>query len=115
LDFSSDTRLWYSFYACKQLVSIDEIVVTEKLTYSSTFYDCFEFVEVRFSGTIGQSIGFGPCSKLSRASVENIKEHLKDFTGTGKENTCTISFKASVLTAEDEEYIANKKWNLTKV
>ena len=79
------------FNANGNLTKIEKIITHENVTYQNWFrYDTL-LADVTFEGVIGQNIDFSPCHNLSRASIENIVEHLSD-TSTGK--TLTLSNSA---------------------
>ena len=98
-------------------------------TFSSVFRRCSSLTTFAIeSGVIGRSISFSDCTKLNATSIKNIVEHLKDYAGTDKEFSYTLtipsgafaSLEAEGTTAEYNgvactwaEYIDNKKWNLT--
>ena len=62
------------------LVTIDKLVLREDglNTFGQTFYNCKKLVGIEIEGVIGQDISF-QYSPLSRASVDNIFDHLKPF------------------------------------
>jgi hypothetical protein len=86
--------LQYSFYNCKALVSIDEIILpTNKyIEFTTTFYGCESLEEIRFSGgKIGKNISFKDCKKLSKASIINI---LNSQAEDAFDATVTLSLDA---------------------
>ena len=87
--------LEYAFYDCSKLKTIDKLVVTEELSYNQTFNYDYALENIVFEGVIGQNVYFGASPKLSRASIENIVDHLS-ATATGK--TLTLS-EAAVIAA----------------
>lgn len=46
---------------------------------------------VRFEGTIGESISFQSCSRLTAESMKDIINHLADYSGTDKANTYKLT------------------------
>lgn len=128
LDFSNCTTMTSTFDYCnfKEI----KLKIPEKgdTVFSGTFNRCYDLGTFEIvSGIIGKSISFSS-SPLTVASIKNIAEHLKDYSGTTSEHTYTITFKSSafnVLEAEGAtasyngvactwaELIDNKKWNLT--
>lgn len=82
LDFNKAGSMYFTFRECSNLHTIDEINVTASNAYNNTFYGCTSLVEVRFNGTIGNSIDFHWSTGLSAESYKNIINHL-DSTATG--------------------------------
>ena len=94
------------------------LTVSERCTQ---FYNAFHYqtqlTDLMFTegSVIAASISFDRCRALNRDSVKSILRALKDFTGTGKENTCTVKFHVDVvnqLTEEDIATITQKGWTL---
>ena len=111
-DLSSATNIQGIFAFCSNLVSIAEIVSHERLVWHESFFYSTKLEEVRFSGVIGNSIGFADCSKLSVDSVQSIIDHLKDLTG---QTAQTLTFHATVgakLTDAQKAAITAKNWTL---
>ena len=92
---------WYSTFAdCAYLVTIDEVGNYDEngnvqLT-TSTFSNCPALENITIRGKISGSTDFKSSTKLSRASIENIINHLSN-TASGK--TLTLS-----QTAVDREF-----------
>ena len=111
-DLSSATNIQGIFSFCSNLVSIAQIVAHENLVWHEAFLYSTNLEEVRFSGVIGNSIGFTDCSKLSVASVQSVIDHLKDLTG---QSTQTLTLHATVgikLTEAQKAAITAKNWTL---
>lgn len=118
----------YTFDNSSGIREIEIIRSAESTKYEGTFQKCTRLINVAFDGIIGTDINFADCSSLSAEGIKNIAEHLKDFAGTDKEYSCTLTFdsgafaivEAEGATAEYNgvactwaELIDNKKWNLT--
>lgn len=111
------------FRNCKELVTIDKIIVSDAgdQPFTQTFGACNKLANITFEGVIGRSITF-PTSPLSIESMKNIINALKDYAGTDSEYTYTLTFKSdrwAVLDAEGatapggvtwRDYITVKGW-----
>ena len=77
------------FSGAKNLVTIDEIILSKKCTnYSNAFTNCSALKNVKFSGEIVNSLNIYYSHKLSRASIESLINCLSDTTS---EKTLTLS------------------------
>ena len=88
------------FADCKNLERVEKLVVKKGSTYGTGFKGCQALKDIVFEGEIGNDISFSD-SPLSKASIENIVEHLSDTT-TGK--TLTLN-KAAVESAFPSEEV----------
>lgn len=84
------TKCWnhgleYAFYNAPAN-TIDKLIVHEGLQYTGTFGGC-DVINITFDGVIGESLSFDASWRLSKASMQNIFEHLS-ATASGK--TLTI-------------------------
>ena len=129
LDFSGCASMSNTFDYC--LCAEINLILSEsgETTFSSVFRRASSLTTVIIeSGVIGKSISFSDSTNLSKTSIKNIAEHLKDYAGGGKEFSCTLTLPSgafAVLEAEGStaeynglpctwaELIDNKKWNLT--
>lgn len=94
------------------LTKIEKIKTHKDVTYVNWFrYDTL-LVDVTFEGVIGQNIDFGSCPNLSRASIENIVEHLSD-TSTGKTLTLLKSAVNKAFTTAEFEALKATRTNWT--
>ena len=99
------------------LIKIEKIITKETVTYTQWFQDDTALSEIRFDGIIGQDIDFSSCP-LSRASIENIVEHLYPVK---QSVTRTLTLKQSAVnaaftTAEFEALKATQpNWNFSLV
>ena len=97
----------------EKLVTIDKLIVNENLSYSNTFAGCWALANLTMEGTIAKTISFSQNSKLTLASAKSVIYCLKNFTGTGTENTQTVSFHANTwgyLDAEGNASPDGKTW-----
>lgn len=104
------------FSQCKQLQTIKKLIVDENTTFASnSFYQCEALENITIEGTIASDINLQYSTKLSRASVESVINHLSDSTSG------TITFNEAVLwnnyTPDAfEELIATKpNWTISLV
>jgi hypothetical protein len=102
-------------FANSGIVTIRKLTVHEGISYSATFTETNDLVNITFEGEIGQDISFRYCSKLSDKSVDNIIEHLKDFTGaTGKKLTVPTVVYNRIVSSGKDALISAKEWTLAK-
>jgi hypothetical protein len=115
---SDSASMAFSFYGCNELVEIEDIGLSPSYNYAYAFearslrkiakitvdaetkmqnaFDyCYALEDITFGGEIGDSMNLKWSTKLTRASIESIINHLSDST-TGK--TLTLS-KTAVLNA----------------
>ncbi len=107
------------------LKTIPSIKVTDTVIYNSWFTNCIVLEEINFTedSVIGNSINLSPCTKLTLGSLKSIISALKDFSGTNKEFTCTLTLSGesqAILNADGAtapngltwlEYAYSKCWN----
>lgn len=79
-----------------------ENVSEDCLFYVNTFAGCSGLKDVQITGTIGNGTVNLSWSKLTVDSMKNVISSLKNFTGTGKENTCTLKFSDDNWAALEE-------------
>lgn len=112
---------WFSY--CDSLETIELLRVNEDTVYAlsggQSFYNCKQLQNITFDGVIGQDISFANSPLLSKESLTNIAQHLKDFSGeSGTGNVRTIIFhdtiKNYLLNDPDGQAIASiiaaKRW-----
>ena len=86
--------------------------MAEHITATSWFTNCTSLEDITFEGVIGRNIDFS-YSPLTKDSMNNIIEHLKDYSAEG--GTYTVTFRAdreTMLTAEEKAVATNKGWTL---
>lgn len=79
-----------------KLEKISKLIVIESTGYSNCFTSCSALKKISFEGIIGKNISFSDCPNLSAESIENIIDHLKDYSGTTP--TCTLTLHSSCWT-----------------
>lgn len=89
--YANGGALSSAFRDASRLVTIPYLYVVETITYSQAFASCMALKNITMGGTIGNTISF-QWSPLTVESMKSIISALKNFTGTGSENTCTITF-----------------------
>lgn len=110
---ANSNNINYAFGGCSSLVTIRKVTVYESTTFTNTFGGCNNLVEIRFGGTIGKSISFAVCSKLSTASVDSIIEHLKDLTGATSQTLTVNKNVYNRMVADGRDALVTaKNWTL---
>lgn len=103
------------FNGAENLVNIRKLTVYESTTFTNTFTSCYALVEIRFGGTIGQSINFKSSPRLSDESIDSIIEHLKDLTGaTAKTLTVHTTVYDKIVSSGKDALITAKNWSLAE-
>ena len=90
------------FNSCIKLVTIPKLIVNENTTFLTAFAYCYELEEVRFEGTIVNSLDLHWSTKLSYDSVANIFGHL------GGTASATLTLPKSHDDGRYNSLIANK-------
>lgn len=86
-----------TFYDCLKLEKIEIIRSQEDTLYNDmAFGYCTKLKDLTIEGTIGTNFNI-KWSPLSVASLKSIIKHLKDYAGTDKEFTYTVTFKSSAF------------------
>ena len=104
IDCASCKNLNRLFYGCG-VVTIDNLIVNENTTYDNLFQYTRQLVNLTISGTIAQN-GFEAryCTKLSKASIENI---ISCLSATTSDMSITLSQTAVDTAFETEEGLAD--------
>lgn len=97
LDFSSATTANACFYACLDLISIDEVVSSEKTTWTNSFYRCEKLKHIIFSGAIGTNIDFSYSPLLTVESLLSILTSLSKDASIAKGKTATFSTESQSI------------------
>jgi hypothetical protein len=84
---------------CGKMHTIEVLRSNENTTFTYTFENCSSLENITIEGVIGQDISFQWCTKLTRASIESIVNHLSE-NASGK--TLTLS-----KTAVDNAFYGN--------
>lgn len=108
--FSAQSRsMSYSFFSCTHLKTITPtIMLTDdgRATFSQVFTQCYELVDVRFSGVIGQNgLDLHWSTKLSKASILSI---LNALSTTTNDLIVTFSKEAVDVAFADGQYIGSE-------
>ena len=107
---------WFSY--CESLETIELLRVNEDTVYalsnSYSFYRCKQLQNITFDGVIGQNISFKDCPLLTKESLTNIAQHLKDFTAAGSGSaTITLHTDSKTLIGEEGlKRITDKGWEV---
>lgn len=91
----ANTNNYGTFQGCFSLHTIEVFRVSEDSVLDNAFLNCLALENITIEGTIGKNIDFKSCTKLSKASIANVIDHLST-TASGK--TATFS-KTAVETA----------------
>lgn len=114
-DLGVPTQISYAgwWQACASLKTIEIVRVNENTaSFAAAFLNCYALENVTFEGIILKSIAFQQASKLSKASITNVIEHLSD-TASGQ----TVSFtqiavnKAFETSAGANDGSTSAEWN----
>lgn len=96
---------------CWYLETVEEIDVSSATITTNIFWACDRLKEIRFVGEIPISISFQH-SPLSIASLKSIITHLKNYAGTDKEYTYTLTLSSVSKTALEAEGATSPNNNL---
>lgn len=99
IDASVLTRLQTTFNGATNLQEIVINNLQASCTFSTAFNNCSALITVSITGEIGNDINFQWSTKLTRASIESIVNHLSDNSGGNSVKTLTLS-----KTAVDREF-----------
>lgn len=123
MNLSKVSKLRDPFWGCTNLQSIGEIDLSGLTQAATLFSDNMEFL-TDIGGFPGLSIGFTQgfgldrCPNLSRTSIENVANNLKDINSTGVIQTLYISGQSVVQGNVDEQLqatITAKGWEVQYV
>lgn len=97
IDLSGGTgsNCYNMFAYAGKLKTVRLLKVNEKISMSNHFTECTALENLTVEGTIGKNAYFHWCKNLTVASMKSIIGCLKNFIGTGSENTCTLKFHAN--------------------
>lgn len=100
IDAYNANRFNQVFFNCKNLETIDHIIMSEMATFSNPFMGCTNLKNVIFDGVIGQTgLSFSSSNKLTRDSLTSIMRALDlNYTLDDEDNlivrTITLSKEA---------------------
>ena len=100
LDFSSHRGTMQGLLSgAINLVSVKKFVFPDNNnTLTGMVQNCVKLKDFIAEGVIGRDVDFSACP-LTVASMKSIITHLKDYSGTSSEFTCTIKFSSACWTA----------------
>ena len=93
IDCRSASGALSSTFAYGKIKTIDKLIVKPELDLTYAFTGQAELVNITFEGTIGSNIDFNSCTKLTKASIESVINHLST-TASGK----TATFSRTAVT-----------------
>lgn len=105
-----------SLFRGTKVTKIEKVIVTELTDYTSMFIYCSLLEDIAFEGTIANSIAFSHSIKLSKASIENIINHLSNTTSGLTVTLSQTAVNNAFTTEEWEALIATKpNWTISLV
>ena len=106
------TNSQYVFANATALKTIRKLKVYENVNFTGWFAQCTALENIIIDGVIGQNIDFSACP-LTKTSILNIIEHLKDYSGTTTTRTVAFgSTNLAKLTSAEKQTANNKGWTL---
>lgn len=99
------------FRQCGALRTIELLRVHENTIYTNTFYECRALENIAFDGVIGQDISFKESPLLTLESLNNIIDHLKEFTSGSSANITLHANSKALLGDEGLGRIEAKGWS----
>jgi hypothetical protein len=118
-----DGGYYQTYWHCYALKKIAVWRINENCALNAPFTRCDSLEDIIVEGTIGVSVSF-QYSPLNVASMKSIITALKDYSGTDKEFTYTLTLKSDCWTALEAEgatapdgmtwteYIDSKCWGV---
>jgi hypothetical protein len=107
------TNAQQTFYNCKQLVSIEKMILSNAASFQNTFAYCTELQNLTIEGVIGKT-GFNVSNstKLTHDSLMSIINALETKT-SGTTGTVTLGATNLAKLTDAEKAIATQKgWTL---
>lgn len=114
-DVGLSLREYYQTFSYNgNLHTIEKLNVKETCGYQDAFHRCSSLKKIHFDGIIAKNISFVYCSLLTIESLDNIIEHLKDFTAAGNGSaTITLHDDSKALLGEEGlKRITDKGWEV---
>lgn len=87
---------YYLFSSARKLKTVKKLIVYEGWIPSGVFDNCVALENIVIEGTLGRSINMQWSTKLTVESALSIINSLKDYTGTDKFGTYTLTFADEV-------------------
>ena len=116
LDTAKGTNFKQMFYNCKNLITIGNLDLSNGQNFYNMFYGCNNLTNVSFKeGSIKYSISFQHSSKLSKDSINSIKNSLLQIESGQPKPTLTLNNNIQLTEteiAEVAEAVTGKNWNL---
>jgi hypothetical protein len=124
---------YFPWLGCSKLRKVEVLRSTIECTFSNPFKECYELVDIKFAGEIGNNIIFNQNPKLSYESLtapgeevtimlngvettevrKGLIHALHDYSAEGVTKTLTLHADAKArLTADDIKTITDKGWTL---
>lgn len=111
IDAHKATMLSQTFFNCPNLISIDKLILSASITYSGTFYNCRELVNLTIEGTIGTNFEIDDSPLLTHDSLMSIINCLE--TKTSGTFTCSLgATNLAKLTNAEKAIATGKGWTL---
>lgn len=106
----------YTFYYCSNLVTIDELYITNgnnQIRY--IFGGCGNLENVNFTGVMQRNgLDLSPCPKITHKSIMSLFNILYDYSGTTTTRTLTLgNTNLGKITEEEKAIAINKGWTLS--
>ena len=86
-------------------VTIDKIIVNETCTWTNSFTNAKNLVNITVEGILGQDINIS-WSPLSVESMKSVITHLKNYAGTADAGKKTVKFTDACWTALEADSVA---------
>ena len=120
VDLQKATQANWVFYGCNNLVTIDKITVSATTGIEPDWFGtCYALENVTFDGVIGKSISFSACTKLSKASIESVINHLSTttngLTATFTRTSVTNAFGSTTASAWTTLVNSKSNWTISLV
>ena len=120
IDCRASTYPLSSTFAYGKIKTIDKLIVKPELTYSGTYASQTDLVNITIEGTIGQNgLDMSPCTKLSRASIESVINHLSTTTSgltvTFSKTAVTNAFGSTTASAWTTLVNSKSNWTISLV
>ena len=104
---------YLTFANCSSLKTIEILRFNETTLIANAFTGCRNLENITISGTIGQSgLNFALCTKLSKASIESVVNHLSD-NATGKSIIFSQTAVNNAFTQAEWNTLTGTKTNWT--
>lgn len=106
IDISNAKANYTGLFKNSTLVTIPKFITAENKTYTDDFTGCTKLKNITFEGVIGRDLNMQWCP-LTVESAISIITHLKDYSGTDKADTYSITLSSDVWNSLNEWAEAN--------